>query len=466
VNTVATDVHTGLPVESLRDQLTGRVILPTDSDYEKARIVMRGDIDDHPALIVRVANAQDIALAIAFARNNGLELAVRSGGHSSAGHSTTEGGLVIDLRDMRALDVDPGAGTMHAETGLTALEVTAAAWEHNMAIGFGDTGSVGIGGITLGGGVGYAARKYGLTIDNLLEADIVLADGSVITVSETEHPDLFWAIRGGGGNFGVVTRFKYQLHGVPSFVGGMLILPATADAIAGFIKAAEEAPEELGTIANVMNCPPMPFLPEDVVGKLVILAFIGYFGADDAAGVEAIKPFQSLAQPLADFLKPMPYPEMYPPEDESYRPLAIDHTFFMESVDKQMAQTIVDRLEASDSPLRAVQLRVLGGATARVPVDATAFAHRDKKIMAVAVNFYEGEADYAKRAEWLKQTVAALDQGVPGAYVNFIREDADEDAARAAYPDGTWDRLAQIKARYDPDNVFRLNQNVPPAPSN
>ncbi len=339
MNTAATDVQTGLPVESLRDQLTGRVILPTDSDYEKARIVMRGDIDDHPALIVRVANAQDIALAIAFARDNRLELAVRSGGHSSAGHSTTEGGLVIDLRDMRALDVDPTAGTMHAETGLTALDVTAAAWEHNMAIGFGDTGSVGIGGITLGGGVGYAARKYGLTIDNLLEADIVLADGSVVTVDETNHPDLFWAIRGGGGNFGVVTRFKYKLHKVPSFVGGMLILPATAETVSGFIKAAEEAPEELGTIANVMNCPPMPFLPEDIVGKLVILAFIGHFGDDDAAGVEAIKPFQALAQPLADFLKPMPYPEMYPPEDESYRPLAIDHTFFMESVDKEMAQT-------------------------------------------------------------------------------------------------------------------------------
>ena len=246
----------------------------------------------------------------------------------------------------------------------------------------------------------------------------------------------------------------------------MLILPATADTVAGFIKAAEEAPEELGTIANVMNCPPMPFLPEYIVGKLVILVFIGHFGDDDAAGVEAIKPFQSLAQPLADFLKPMPYPEMYPPEDESYRPLAIDHTFFMESVDKEMAQTIVDRLEASNSPLRAVQLRVLGGATARVPVDATAFAHRDKKIMAVAVNFYEGEAAYAKRAEWLKQTVAALDQGVPGAYVNFIREDADESAARTAYPDGKWDRLSQVKARYDPDNVFRLNQNVPPARSN
>jgi FAD/FMN-containing dehydrogenase len=462
VNTAATDVQTGLPVESLRDQLTGRVILPTDSDYEKARIVMRGDIDDHPALIVRVANAQDIALALAFALDNGLELAVRSGGHSASGASTVEGGLVIDMRDMRQLDVDPQAHTMHAETGLSALDVTAAAWEHNLAIGFGDTGSVGISGITLGGGVGYAARKYGLTIDNLLEADIVTADGSLLTVNERNYPDLFWGIRGGGGNFGVVTRFKYNLHKVPSFVGGMLILPATAETISGFIKAAEDAPNELGTIANVMNCPPMPFLPEDVVGKLVILAFIGHFGEDDAAGLAAIKPFQTLATPLADFLKPMPYPEMYPPEDESYRPKALDHVFFMDSVDDQMGQTIIDRLEASDSPLRAVQLRVLGGAMARVPNDATAFAHRDKKIMAIAVNFFEGDADLPRREEWLKNTVAAMDQGVPGKYVNFVRDEG-EAGVRAAYPDATYERLAEVKARYDPKNVFRRNQNVPPA---
>jgi len=453
----------GLPVESLRDQLSGRVILPNDPEYEEARVVSRGDVDGHPAVIVRVANTDDIAKAIGFARENGLELAVRSGGHSSAGHSTTDGGLVIDLRDLRDCDIDDEARTMYAETGLTALDVTARAWEHGMAIGFGDTGSVGIGGITLGGGVGYAARKYGLTIDNLLEAEVVLADGTVVTANENEHPDLFWAVRGGGGNFGVATRFKYQLHDVPSFVGGMIILPATAETIAGFIKAAEEAPEELGTIANVMNCPPMPFLPPDVVGKMVVMGLLGYFGTDDAAGVEAMKPFQSLAQPLADFLKPEPYPDMYPPEDPSYRPKAIDHVFFMDSVDEHMAQTILDRLNASDSPLRAVQLRVLGGAMARVPNDATAYAHRDKKIMAIAVNFFEGEADFAKRQQWTRETVAAMDQGVPGAYVNFVREDADESAVRRAYPEPTYSRLAEIKAKYDPDNVFNRNQNVPPA---
>jgi FAD/FMN-containing dehydrogenase len=441
--------------------LQGRVIRRGDPDYDAARGVFRGEVDKHPALIVRVANAADIARTIAFARETGLELAVRSGGHSSAGQSTTEDGVVIDLREMTALEIDPAARTAWAETGLTAGDVTTAAWEHRLAIGFGDTGSVGIGGITLGGGIGFLVRKHGLTIDNLLAAEIVTADGSVRMVDEDHEPDLFWAIRGGGGNFGVATRFKYRLAPMESFTGGMLILPATGDVIAGFMKAADDAPEELSTIANVMNCPPMPFLPEDLVGKLVVLAFMGYDG-DDAGGEHALAPFRALAEPMADFVKPMPYPEMYHPDDASYRPKALDQCFFMDSVDRAVGQTIVDRLAASDASLRAVQLRALGGAMARVPDDATAFAHRQRKIMAVAVNFFEGPDDYAKREAWLSETVAQLDQGVPGVYVGFLREEG-EDRRRAAYPGATWDRLVQIKARYDPDNVFRLNQNIPPA---
>ena len=367
-------------------------------------------------LIVRVANPNDVALAIDFARDNGLEIAVRSGGHSAAGHSTVEGGLVIDLRDMKQLEIDPEARTAWAQTGLNALEVTTAAWEHKLVIGFGDTGSVGIGGITLGG-VGYMGRLHGLTIDNLLAAEIVTADGSTLVVDESSHPDLFWAIRGGGGNFGVVTRFKYQLHAVDTYVGGMLVLPATAETVSGFIKAAADAPDEVSTIANVMNAPPMPFLPEEVVGKLIIFAFIGHSG-EEKAGIEAMKPFQSSREPYADFLKPMPYTEMYQPEDESYRPLAVDHIFYMNSVDAEMAQTIIDRLDASDAPLRAAQLRVLGGAIARVPADATAYAHRDKKIMAIAVTFFEGEDDLPRRLAWLDETVAAMDQR-PGRVCEF-----------------------------------------------
>ena len=457
----AADKHARLPIARLPSQISGRVILPDDPEYESARVVMRGDVDRRPAAIVRVANAGDVARVIVLARETGLELAVRSGGHSAAGHSTTDAGIVIDLRDMKALDIDRAGRTAWAETGLTAAEVTSAVWAQGMAIGFGDTGSVGIGGITLGGGVGYLARKHGLTIDNLLAAELVTADGELLTVDEASHPDLFWAIRGGGGNFGVATRFKYRLHEMNGFVGGMLVLPATADTIAGFMQAADKAPDELSTIANVMNCPPMPFLPEEVHGQIVILAMLAHTG-DVAAGERAIAPFRNLAPPLADLVKPMPYPEMYPPDDESYRPTAFDHTLFVDSVDRSRAQTIVDHLDSSDASLRAVQLRALGGAVARVPVDATAFAHRERRIMAVVVSFYEGPDDLPRRRAWVEGLVAALDQGVPGAYVNFLRDEGEE-RIRAAYPGATWDRLVAVKARYDPTNLFRLNQNVRPA---
>ena len=298
-----------------------------------------------------------------------------------------------------------------------------------------------------------------MTIDNLLAADLVTADGEIVMANERENSDLFWAIRGGGGNFGVATRFRYRLHAMPNFTGGLMVLPATPEAIAGFVDAAANGPEELGTIANVMPCPPLPFVSPDLHGKLVNFALIGFCGPDDVAE-KALAPIRAL-KPLADMVKPEPYPQMYPPEDDSYKPLALDHTFFMDHVDLAAAQIIIDRLNASDASLRAVQLRVLGGAMARVPVDATAFAHRKAPILAVAVNFWQDETDYPIREEWLRTTVAALDQGVPGAYVGFIRE---ETGARlhAAYPDATLDRLRDVKTHWDPANVFRRNLNIAP----
>ena len=453
---------TEVPVAELREAVTGRVITPGDAEYDTARTVVLGGVDPRPAIIVRVANAADIAAVVRIARERGTEIAVRSGGHSGAGHSTVDGGIVIDLRDMKALEIDADDRTAWAETGLTAGEVTNALAEHGLAIGFGDTGTVGIGGITLGGGVGYLVRKHGLTIDSLLAAEIVTADGEVLRVDATSHPDLFWAIRGGGGNFGVATRFQYRLVDLPSFVGGMLVLPATAETIAGFIAAAEAAPEELSTIANVMNAPPMPFLPEEVHGQVVILGMLAYAGDPDA-GERAIAPFRALATPLADMVKPSPYPEMYPPEgDEEYHPTAEALTMFIDSVDRDVAQTITEYLEKSDASLRAAQLRVLGGAMARVPADATAFAHRSSKIMVNVAAFYEGEDDRPEKAAWVAEFAAALRQSDDGAYVNFLVDEGEE-RIRAAYPGSTWDRLASIKARYDPDNVFHRNQNIRPA---
>jgi hypothetical protein len=451
-----------LSVEDLRPTFLGQVIGPDDPDYDRARTVMYGGVaDDRPAVIVKVANTDDVVRVIELARETGLELAVRCGGHSAAGHSVVDGGIVLDVSDMKAIDIDLDGHTVWAESGLTAVELAQALDEHGLGIGFGDTGSVGIAGITLGGGVGYLGRKYGLTIDDLIAAEIVTADGAILEVDADHDPDLFWAIRGGGGNFGVVTRFHYRVHDVGQIVGGLLILPATVDTVAGYIAAAEAASEELSTIANVMPCPPMPFVPAEHHGKVVIFGILACVGELDAAE-RAIAPFRALATPLADLVHPMRYPEIYPPEDPDYHPTAVSRTLFIDHVDRPVAALILDRLAASDATMRAAQLRVLGGAIARVPADDTAYAHRDGKIMVNVAVFYDGPDDKPRREAWVTEFADDLDQGDEGAYVNFVGDEGVE-RVHAAYPGATWDRLAAIKARYDPTNLFHRNQNIPPA---
>ncbi|HUE97781.1 MAG TPA: FAD-binding oxidoreductase [Anaerolineales bacterium] len=448
-------------IPQLRTDFPDRVIAPGDPDYDQARTVFYGGVDRHPAVIIKVADANDVVRVVNLARESGLELAVRSGGHSSVGHSVTEGGIVLDLSNMKDLQIDMEGRTAWAETGLTAGEFTIAVGEHGLAVGFGDTGSVGIGGITLGGGVGYLVRKYGLTIDSLLAAEVVTADGQLLHVDDKTYPDLFWAIRGGGGNFGVATRFQFRLHEVPAAVGGMLILPATPDTIAGFIAESESAPEELSTIANVMFAPPMPFLPEEAHGKLIIMAIMLYAGEPEA-GARALAPFRALATPLADMLKPMGYPEIYQPEEGEYHPVAASRTMFVDRIERSVAEMIVNRLQSSTASMAVAQLRVLGGATARVPVDATAFAHRSSRIMVNIAALYEKPEERATHEAWVADLAAELLQTDSGAYVNFLGDEG-EDRIRAAYPGSTWDRLAAVKARYDPTNLFRLNQNIQPA---
>lgn len=453
---------TTISIPKLRSEFKDRVIAPGDADYDKARTVFYGGVDRHPAVIIKVADANDVSRVINLARESGLELAVRSGGHSTAGHSVSEGGIVLDLSNMKDLQIDPESRTAWVETGLTAGELTTALGAHGLAVGFGDTGSVGIGGITLGGGVGYLVRKYGLTIDSLLAAEVVTADGQIRHVDEETHPDLFWAIRGGGGNFGVVTRFKFKLHEVPTVVGGMLILPATPDTIAGFMTESEAAPEELSGIANVMFAPPMPFLPQEAHGKLIIMAFLVYAG-ETQAGERALAPFRALATPLADMLKPMPYPEIYPLEEGGeYHPVAAALTMFVDQIDHSVAETIVNRLQSSRASMSVAQLRMLGGAMARVPVDATAFAHRNSKIMVNIAALYEKPHEKGTHEAWVADFASALLQSDKGAYVNFLGDEGEE-RIRLAYPGSTWDRLAAVKARYDPTNLFRLNQNISPA---
>jgi FAD/FMN-containing dehydrogenase len=452
-----------ISIPKLRSEFKNRVITSGDPDYDKARTVFYGGIDRHPAVIIRVADTNDVVRVVNLARESGLELAVRSGGHSTAGHSVSEGGIVLDLSNMRDVQIDPESRTAWVETGLTAGELTTALGAHGLAVGFGDTGSVGIGGITLGGGVGYLVRKYGLTIDSLLAAEVVTADGEIRHVDEQTHPDLFWAIRGGGGNFGVATRFKFKLHELPNVVGGMLILPATPDTVAGFIAESESAPEELSGIGNVMTAPPMPFLPVEVHGKSVIMAFLVYAGEKEA-GERALAPFRALATPYADMLKSMTYPEIYPPEEgaEGYHPVAASLTMFVDTIDHSVAEMILNRLQNSSASMAVAQLRVLGGAMARVPVDATAFAHRSSKIMVNIAALYQKPEEKETHEAWVADFASALLQSDKGAYVNFLGDESEE-RIRAAYPGSTWDRLVEVKARYDPTNLFRLNQNIQPA---
>ena len=302
--TISTTRPTEFSIDALRDAVHGRVIDPHDPDYDAARTVMYGGGGERrPLAIVRVADAEDVARVLAFTRATGVDLSVKCGGHSATGASVVDGGVVIDVHDLRELDIDVANRTAWAGSGLTAAEYSAAASEHGLATGFGDTGSVGIGGITVGGGVGYLGRKHGLTIDNLLAAEVVTGDGRTILTDAQHEPDLFWAIRGGGGNFGVVTKFQFRLADVSSFVGGMMVLPATAETVQGFIAAAEAAPDELSTIANVMPCPPLPFVDEQHHGSLVIFAMLGFAGVVEA-GQAALAPFRALAEPLADMVRP------------------------------------------------------------------------------------------------------------------------------------------------------------------
>jgi FAD/FMN-containing dehydrogenase len=446
--------------DALRDVVSGPVIGPDDPGYDEAREVFYGGIDRRPGAIARVATDDDIRRVVMIARKTGAELAVRAGGHSVAGHSASEGGIILDLRDLKQLDVHKDDRVAVAGPGLTAAEYTAAVGAEGLATGFGDTGSVGIGGITLGGGVGFLVRKHGLTIDSLLGADIVTADGELVTVDAESHGDLFWAIRGGGGNFGVAARLRYRLHPVDRIVGGMLFLPATPEVVEGFMVEAARAGDDLSTIANVMTAPPMPFIPAELHGSSIVMAFLVYAGDVDA-GEAAIAPFRALAEPLADMVRPMAYPEMYPPEPEAYEVLAASHTGFVDAFDDDDASAIIEWLGEPVGQARVVQLRTLGGATATVPEDATAFAHRSRAIMVNIATLFQDETEREASQSWVDTMTTRLHGGDATGYVNFLGDEPDR--VRHAYPGATWDRLRAVKARYDPTNLFRLNQNIPPA---
>jgi FAD/FMN-containing dehydrogenase len=449
-----------LSISRLRADLKGRVITPEDADYDAARIGLSLEIVRRPALIVRPVDAIDVSRVVSLARDTGLELAIRSGGHSLAGFGTSEGGIVLDLSSMKGLEINVKERFAWAEAGLTAGEYTTVTATHGLATGFGDTASVGLGGLTTGGGIGYLVRKYGLTVDNLLAARVVTADGQIRHVDAETHPDLFWAIRGGGGNFGVVTHFKYRLHDVDTIIGGLLVLPATPEVIAAFAAEAEAAPDELSTIVTIMPAPPLPFVPPKYQGQIVMMAMMVYTG-DQEEGLRVVAPFRKLAEPIVDMIGTMPYHNIYRTLDPEEHFIFTLRSKFIDRVDEQTARAMLDHLKASPAATPIAEFRVLGGAMARVPTDATAFAHRSARIMASFIVPYKDHSETAMHNEWAVSAAAALEQGEGGVYINFV---GDEGEARKhdAYPSATWERLRAIKAKYDPMNVFRRNHNIAP----
>jgi hypothetical protein len=432
-----------LDFEAFVASLHGSIVLPGSPDYDGARQVHHANSDGRPALIVRAADATDVALTVNLARESGLELSVRGGGHSLAGFGTNDGGIVLDLGAMKGLHIDPERRLAWAQPGLTAEEYTVAAAGHGLATPFGDTGSVGIAGLTLGGGIGWLVRKYGLAIDALVAVEIVTADGRQITASEDSHPDLFWAVRGGGGNFGVVTRFQFRLYPVGEVLGGALFMRATRDVLRSLVPIASAAPEELSTISFVMPIPPAPFVPAELVGTPSLVVMFVWAG-DPAEGQAAIQPFRDVATPILDMAMPMPYPGIYQLTAQgAERSLAVHRSHFLSTLDDAAVDAILEATAAPSSPMAIVQLRVLGGAMARVPAADTAFGHRDAPVMATIMTLFDDPATEAAHVAWTVGLHEALAPNSVGVYSNFLEIEGD-DRVRAAYPNGTYERLADV----------------------
>jgi FAD/FMN-containing dehydrogenase len=450
-------------IRLLESGLQGEIVRPGDDAYDRRRRVWNTAVDRHPALIVRARAPSDVQRVVELARTMDVPLAVRSGGHSPAGYGTVDDGIVLDLASMKRFAVDAHQRVAQVEPGLTWGEYNLVAHAHGLATPGGDVGSVGVGGLALSGGMGWLMRRFGMTIDNLLAADVVTADGQLLTAGGREHPDLFWGLRGGGGNLGVATRLIFRLHPVDTVLGGAIVHPATRDALRAYADAAMHAPDELTTITFVQPAPPLPFIPPEVHGTPVH-AIIPCFVGDPVAGERALAPFRSLTggAPIADTVGPMPYPGLFDLSEMAgtSRPHAIRNGFVRDLTD-EVIDTMLEFVGRATSPFSVIALRELGGAMARVDRDETAFAHRDKAFYVAGDNGWDdGDAD--RHLAWTEDLWQALAPHTDGAYAGFLGDEGDA-RVREAYPPATYERLAAAKRRYDPDNLFRANANVPSA---
>jgi FAD/FMN-containing dehydrogenase len=449
-------------LEVLRSRLAGELITAADDRYDALRHAQEITVDRRPLALVRAADEQDVAEAVRFARDHGHPLAVRSGGHSLARLSMIDDAIVVDLSAMKRVSINPEARTARVQAGATSGDLAGPARDFGLALSTGDTSTVGMGGLTTGGGIGFMARKYGLAIDNLLSARVVTADGDIVTASAGEHPDLFWAIRGGGGNFGVVTEFEYRLAPVSQVLGGELMLPASRDVIRGYLAYTASAPDDLTTIANLMHAPPAPHVPSERVGELVLSILVCWTGSVED-GERALAPLRALATPVADAVSPIPYPRIYSfTAHQEVRHGWSIRSMFADELSDAALDAALETMERATSPYSLVQFRGLGGAVRGVTSEETAFAHRDRRYFVAIIGVWLDPAeDAAVHQAWVRSLWQQIRHEGSGVYVNFL-ENEGEDRVRDAYPAATFARLAEIKRRYDPTNLFKFNQNIQP----
>jgi FAD/FMN-containing dehydrogenase len=454
-------VHT---IDRLRSSLRGQVITETDEGYEDARKVLNAMIEKRPTAIVRCSEIADVVAAVDFARENELDLAVRAGGHSVPGFGTVDGGLVVDLSGMQRVDIDPERRTARAQGGATWGVFNDATHAHGLATTGGVVSTTGVGGLTLGGGIGYLARSIGFSCDNLLSAEVVTADGRTVAASESENEDLFWALRGGGGNFGVVTSFEFRLHPVTDIYGGPLFFEASdADAVLrAYREFIADAPEEFGGFPAWQIAPPLPFIPEDRHGD-VFLAFVFCFNGSAEEGERVLKPLRDAAPVVAEHVGTMPYPALNSAFDGLYPP-GLQHYWkanFVKELTDDAIQAHLEHGPKVPAVNSTVHIYPIDGACQRVAPDATAFAYRDASFATVIVGIWPDAADNDANIAWVREYYdATAPLSEEGGYVNFMSDD-DQDRIKANYK-GNYDRLVEVKRKYDPDNLFHLNQNIRP----
>ncbi len=453
-------------IDKLSETVRGRVITAVDSDYDEARAVYNAMHDRKPRAIVRCVDSADVMAAIAASRDEGLDIAVRGGGHSVPGFGTVDDGLVVDLSTMKSVHVDGRKKVARVGGGATWGDVDHATYPFGLAAPGGVISTTGVGGLTLGGGIGYLTRRAGFSIDNLLSADVVLADGRQVNASQYENQDLFWALRGGGGNFGVVTNFEFQLHQVGDIVGGPLFyeFDDAATVLENYRDYIARAPEQLGCFFGWQIAPPLPFIPENRVGDLFCVLVTCWSGPHEDAD-QVFKPLRDAAEVKAELFGAMPFPALNSLFDSAV-PKGMQHYWKADFITELTNEAIAAHVEhGAHTPhvSSSMHLHPINGAAQRIDAGDTAFGHRDKAFAPVIAGIWDDPADNDANIKWVKDYYDAIHphSNSDGGYVNFMS--GDDNHRSAANYGANYDKLAAVKAAYDPDNVFHVNQNILPA---